>query len=122
MMAVGMIFDPHHAERIVRDGDADLIALARGVLSDPHWAWRAAATLDADVDYPVQYVRGYKSNWLRAQRGTRRAGSIAMTTAKPANVEQRIVEAYVALQTADRCRISPSTPASNLLPIGSAAC
>ena len=67
-MAVGMIFDPHHAERIIFEGDADLIALARGMLSDPHWAWRAAAILKADVDYPVQYVRGYKSNWLRSMR------------------------------------------------------
>jgi 2,4-dienoyl-CoA reductase-like NADH-dependent reductase (Old Yellow Enzyme family) len=67
-MAVGMIFDPHHAERILQEGDADFIALARGVLSDPHWPWRAAATLDADVNYPVQYVRGYKSNWLRSMR------------------------------------------------------
>ena len=67
-IAVGMIFDPHHAERILQDGDADFIALARGVLSDPHWPWRAAATLDAEVEYPVQYVRGYKSNWLRSMR------------------------------------------------------
>jgi len=67
-MAVGMIFNPHHAELIVRDGDADLIALARGMLSDPHWPWRAAATLKADVGYPVQYVRGYKSTWLRSMR------------------------------------------------------
>jgi 2,4-dienoyl-CoA reductase-like NADH-dependent reductase (Old Yellow Enzyme family) len=69
IIAVGMIFDPHHAERILQDGDADFIALARGVLSDPHWPWRAAATLDAEVEYPVQYVRGYKSNWLRSMRG-----------------------------------------------------
>jgi 2,4-dienoyl-CoA reductase-like NADH-dependent reductase (Old Yellow Enzyme family) len=68
IIAVGMIFDPHHAERILQDGDADFIALARGVLSDPHWPWRAAAALDADVDYPAQYVRGYKSNWLRSMR------------------------------------------------------
>jgi 2,4-dienoyl-CoA reductase-like NADH-dependent reductase (Old Yellow Enzyme family) len=68
-MAVGMIFDPHHAEEIVRKGDADLIALARGMLSDPHWPWRAAATLNAEVGYPVQYVRGYKSSWLRSMRG-----------------------------------------------------
>jgi 2,4-dienoyl-CoA reductase-like NADH-dependent reductase (Old Yellow Enzyme family) len=52
-----------------------MIALARGVLSDPHWAWRAAAMLDAEVAYPVQYVRGYKSNWLRAQRGASERGA-----------------------------------------------
>lgn len=67
-MTVGMIFDSHHAEQIVREGDADFVALARGMLSDPHWPWRAAATLDADVEYPVQYVRSYKSPWLRSMR------------------------------------------------------
>jgi 2,4-dienoyl-CoA reductase-like NADH-dependent reductase (Old Yellow Enzyme family) len=67
-MAVGMIFRPHHAEQIIREGDADFVALARGMLSDPHWPWRAAATLDAEVNYPAQYVRGYKSSWLRSMR------------------------------------------------------
>jgi len=67
-MAVGMIFDPHHANRIIRNGDADFVALARGVLSDPHWAWRAAASLQADVTFPPQYLRGYRSGWLREQR------------------------------------------------------
>ncbi len=67
-MAVGMIFDPSHAERIVQNGDADFVALARGILSDPHWAWRAAATLQADIAYPPQYLRGYRSGWLRQQR------------------------------------------------------
>jgi 2,4-dienoyl-CoA reductase-like NADH-dependent reductase (Old Yellow Enzyme family) len=68
-MAVGMIFDPYHAEQIISEGDADFVALARGMLSDPHWPWRAASALDADVSYPVQYVRGYKSSWLRSMRG-----------------------------------------------------
>lgn len=67
-MAVGMIFDPHHADRIVRSGEADFVALARGVLSDPHWAWRAAASLEAEVAYPPQYLRGYRSGWLRSLR------------------------------------------------------
>ncbi len=68
VMTVGMIFDPHHAEAVIHQADADFVALARGVLHDPHWAWRAAATLGADVTYPKQYVRGYKSAWLRQQR------------------------------------------------------
>ncbi len=69
VMAVGMIFDPHHAERIIGEGEADFVALARGFLSDPHWPWRAAAALDASVAFPPQYVRGYKSDWLRSMRG-----------------------------------------------------
>ncbi|MGE4220541.1 MAG: NADH:flavin oxidoreductase/NADH oxidase [Alphaproteobacteria bacterium] len=68
-MTTGMIFDPHHAERIVAEGDADFVCIARGMLSDPHWAWRAAAALDADIPFPRQYVRGYRSKWHRAQRG-----------------------------------------------------
>jgi len=68
VMAVGMIFRPQHAEDIVSKGEADMVALARGMLHDPHWPWRAAAALDADVAYPAQYVRGYRSRWYREQR------------------------------------------------------
>jgi len=66
VIAVGMINRPAHAEAIVTEGEADLVALARGMLFDPHWTWRAAAALGADIPYPPQYVRGYKSPWLRA--------------------------------------------------------
>jgi 2,4-dienoyl-CoA reductase-like NADH-dependent reductase (Old Yellow Enzyme family) len=64
-MAVGMIFDPDHAERIVAEGDADFVAMARGMLCEPHWTWRAAAKLGSDVRYPPQYIRGYRSAWHR---------------------------------------------------------
>ena len=68
VMAVGMIFRPQHAEEIVANGDADLIGLARGMLQDPHWPWRAAAALGADIEYPPQYIRGYRSRWHREQQ------------------------------------------------------
>lgn len=68
VMAVGMIFRPNHAEAIISNGEADMIALARGMLHDPHWPWRAAASLDVDIEYPPQYIRGYKSRWYRDQR------------------------------------------------------
>lgn len=67
-MTMGMIQDPRHAERIVAGGDADFVALARAMLSDPHWPWYAAAVLDADVTYPPQYLRGYRSRWHREKR------------------------------------------------------
>ncbi len=38
-------------------GDADMIALARGVLYDPRWPWHAAAELGAQVTAPKQYLR-----------------------------------------------------------------
>jgi NADPH2 dehydrogenase len=56
-MAVGLITEPHQAEDIVASGQADLVALARGMLYDPRWAWHAAAELGAEVAYPNQYVR-----------------------------------------------------------------
>ena len=68
VMAVGMIYRPEHAENIVASGDADLVALARGMLHDPHWPWRAAAELNAEIHYPPQYIRGYKSRWHRDLR------------------------------------------------------
>jgi 2,4-dienoyl-CoA reductase-like NADH-dependent reductase (Old Yellow Enzyme family) len=66
--AVGMIYRPEHAEEIVRDGHADMIALARTMLFDPHWVWYAAGVLGAEPWYPPQYIRGYRSDWLRGQR------------------------------------------------------
>ena len=56
-IAVGMITDPHQAETIVRDGQADMVALARGMLFDPRWAWHAAAALHGTVPAPRQYWR-----------------------------------------------------------------
>jgi len=56
-IAVGMITDAHQAEAIVRDGRADMVALARGILYDPRWAWHAAAALGGKVQAPQQYWR-----------------------------------------------------------------
>lgn len=56
-MAVGLIRDPRHAEAIVADGQADLVALGRGMLNDPRWPWHAAEDLGAEVRHPPQYFR-----------------------------------------------------------------
>ena len=56
-MAVGLITDAAQAEAIVARGEADLVALARGILYDPHWPWHAAAALGAQVVAPPQYWR-----------------------------------------------------------------
>ena len=45
-VAVGLINDPHDAERIVADGEADLVAFARGALEDPNWPIHAHHILD----------------------------------------------------------------------------
>src|SRR5690606_3313607 len=45
-MAVGLIVDPHEAERIVAAGTADLVALPRTALDDPNWPIHAHHVLD----------------------------------------------------------------------------
>jgi 2,4-dienoyl-CoA reductase-like NADH-dependent reductase (Old Yellow Enzyme family) len=50
-VAVGLITDPHHAEQVLQHGEADVVALARGLMSDPAWAARAAAELGAQPRY-----------------------------------------------------------------------
>jgi 2,4-dienoyl-CoA reductase-like NADH-dependent reductase (Old Yellow Enzyme family) len=52
-----MIRDPRHAEAIVANGDADLVALGRGLLDNPRWPWHAARLLGARVEQPYQYAR-----------------------------------------------------------------
>jgi 2,4-dienoyl-CoA reductase-like NADH-dependent reductase (Old Yellow Enzyme family) len=56
--AVGLITDPHQAEKIVASGQADVVMLARELLRDPHWPLRAAHELGVELDYwPGQYLR-----------------------------------------------------------------
>lgn len=57
VIAVGMITGYEQAETIIASGDADLVALARGILYDPRWPWHAAAHLGASVSAAPQYLR-----------------------------------------------------------------
>jgi 2,4-dienoyl-CoA reductase-like NADH-dependent reductase (Old Yellow Enzyme family) len=56
-IAVGLITEPEQAEAVIGTGDADMVALARGILYDPRWPWHAAAELGAQVKAPNQYLR-----------------------------------------------------------------
>ena len=56
--AVGLIFEPEHANAIITEGKADIVALGREMLSDPNWALHAADTLGVDTAFetwPKQY-------------------------------------------------------------------
>ena len=55
--AVGMITSPAQADQIIRNGQADLVLLAREMLRDPYWPLHAARKLGHVVPWPVQYVR-----------------------------------------------------------------
>ena len=52
-MAVGFLWDAALCERIVAEGEADLVALARELLDDPNWPLHAAAALGADADHAL---------------------------------------------------------------------
>jgi 2,4-dienoyl-CoA reductase-like NADH-dependent reductase (Old Yellow Enzyme family) len=56
-ITVGLITDPHQAEVILQEGDADLIALARAFLYKPRWGWEAAAALGGTVASNERYWR-----------------------------------------------------------------
>jgi NADPH2 dehydrogenase len=55
--AVGLITDPHQAEAILQNGDADLIGVARAFLYQPRWGWQAAAALGGKVQANPVYWR-----------------------------------------------------------------
>lgn len=57
--AVGMITEPEQAESIVRDGDADLVLLARAFLRDPYWPLHASRALGQPMAPPPQYLRAF---------------------------------------------------------------
>jgi 2,4-dienoyl-CoA reductase-like NADH-dependent reductase (Old Yellow Enzyme family) len=63
VVAVGLITGFAQAEAIVSTGDADLVALARGILFDPRWPWHAATHLGGRVRAPEQYLRSQPSQY-----------------------------------------------------------
>jgi len=69
VIAVGLITEPQQAEAIVASGQADLVALARGLLYNPRWVWHAAAALGGQVEAPPQYWRCQPREYPNLFRG-----------------------------------------------------
>ncbi|TPW27091.1 NADH:flavin oxidoreductase/NADH oxidase [Martelella alba] len=57
VVAVGLITEFDQAEAILQSGDADMIAIARGILYDPRWPWHAAAHFGETITVAGQYLR-----------------------------------------------------------------
>ena len=68
-MAVGLIIHGDQAEQILREGQADLIAVGREILNNPNWPMDAALKLG--VEGPFRNVPPQFGYWLgaRAKRG-----------------------------------------------------
>ena len=71
-VAVGLITEARQAEDILARGDADMVALARGMIFNPRWPWHAAIELGAEPTFPVQYERAHPAmrsgDFLKAKR------------------------------------------------------
>jgi len=52
-----MITSPSQADQIVRNGNADVVLLAREMLRNPNWPLSAARILKQKVDWPKQHTR-----------------------------------------------------------------
>jgi 2,4-dienoyl-CoA reductase-like NADH-dependent reductase (Old Yellow Enzyme family) len=56
--ALGLITGAEQAEKILQEGKADLVAIAREFLRNPYWALLASIQLQVEADlWPVQYLR-----------------------------------------------------------------
>lgn len=92
-IAVGLILDPHHAEQILQDGDADIIAIGRAALVNPNWPLHAEAALgrpmlEALDDWPKPYgcwqkFRERTLESLRADEGRYSAPSVRHECRRP---------------------------------------
>lgn len=51
--ALGLITDPNEGERLIRDGMADLVMLARPLITDPAWPAKARDGREAEIRYCV---------------------------------------------------------------------
>jgi NADPH2 dehydrogenase len=64
VIAVGQLNDPRLAEATLANGDADLIAVARGMLHDPYWAIHAMQKVSGSVmkdRVPKQYQVAFET-------------------------------------------------------------
>lgn len=68
VMAVGLITEPAHAEAIIANGEADMIALARGFMDDLRWGWHAAWALGVEPKMAPQHRRIGPKSWAPAKK------------------------------------------------------
>jgi len=63
VIGVGLIYQATQADRIVASGDADLVAVGRGMLDDPNWPIHAAIALGEPAPWPTPYNRFGQFGW-----------------------------------------------------------
>lgn len=59
VIAVGRLDEAGLANSVIGNGDADLVAVGRGMLRNPYWTLEAALQLQKETDVPKQYLAGF---------------------------------------------------------------
>lgn len=59
VIAVGRLDSFEDAQKVVLEGQADLVAVGRGMLKDPYWALHASEALNGDQKVPKPYLRAF---------------------------------------------------------------
>jgi 2,4-dienoyl-CoA reductase-like NADH-dependent reductase (Old Yellow Enzyme family) len=101
-MAVGMITEPSHAEAILREGHADLIALARELMDHPNWPLHAARALG--YAEPLDLVHAREAQRLRLREQHRREYAPGSDVKIPFGPSEQVPYSWSTLSTAARNR------------------
>ncbi len=72
-MTVGLITSAKQAEDIIATGQADLVALGRGVMYDPRWSWHAAEELGVSIPFAPKMMACHPS--MRPQVFTKKSAA-----------------------------------------------
>ena len=67
------IDDPHTAERVVADGQMDLVMIGRAHLADPHYPYQLALALG--MEKPFQVLPPQYAYWLSRYQGPGKASA-----------------------------------------------
>lgn len=70
VIATNRINDPAVAERVLADGDADLVSMARPLLADPHWFAKAAAGREREINTCIACNQACLDHVFRKQRAS----------------------------------------------------
>ncbi len=69
--AVGAITEPDQADAIIRNGEADLVFLAKEMLREPYWGIHAEIALGAEPHWPTQYGYAIKAMLPKTAQATK---------------------------------------------------
>ena len=101
-MAVGLISEPAHAEAILREGHADLIALARELMDNPNWPLQAARALGYGDSYDLVHAR--EAQRLRLRERHRKQYAPGTEVRIPFGPEEELPYSWSVLDTPARAR------------------